>query len=63
LDGQSAPDGSQSSGPADLKLETVVIPVAAADRSEASYAGLGWRLDPAFSFDNGFRAVQFTPPG
>ena len=47
----------------DLKLEVVVIPVADADRSKAFYAGLGWRLDADFSFDNGFRVVQFTPPG
>ncbi len=24
---------------------------------------LGWRLDADFAFDNGFRVVQFTPPG
>ena len=52
-----------STGPVDLKLEAVVIPVADADRSKAFYAGLGWRLDADFSFDNGFRIVQFTPPG
>ena len=63
VDGQSAPGGSPSSEPADLKLEAVVIPVADADRSKAFYAGLGWRLDADFSFDNGFRVVQFTPPG
>jgi len=48
---------------ADLKLEVVVLPVADADRSKAFYAGLGWRLDADLSFDNGFRVVQFTPPG
>ncbi len=57
------PGGSPSSEPADLKLEAVVIPVADADRSKAFYAGLGWRLDADFSFDNGLRVVQFTPPG
>jgi catechol 2,3-dioxygenase-like lactoylglutathione lyase family enzyme len=51
------------SEPVDLRLEAVVIPVADADRSKAFYAGLGWRLDADFSFDNGFRVVQFTPPG
>jgi catechol 2,3-dioxygenase-like lactoylglutathione lyase family enzyme len=51
------------SEPVDLKLEVVVIPVADADRSKAFYSGLGWRLDADFSFDNGFRVVQFTPPG
>ena len=47
----------------DLKLEVVVIPVADADRSKEFYASLGWRLDADFSYDNGFRVVQFTPPG
>ena len=47
----------------DLKLEAVVIPVADVDRSKAFYQGLGWRLDADFGFDNGFRVVQFTPPG
>jgi catechol 2,3-dioxygenase-like lactoylglutathione lyase family enzyme len=47
----------------DLKFEVVVIPVGDVDRSQEFYAGLGWRLDADFSFDNGFRVVQFTPPG
>ena len=47
----------------DQKLEAVVIPVTDVDRSKAFYASLGWRLDADFSFDNGFRVVQFTPPG
>ncbi|MFF2029324.1 VOC family protein [Arthrobacter sp. NPDC058192] len=47
----------------DLKLEVVVIPVSDVDRSKAFYASLGWRLDADFGFDNGFRVVQFTPPG
>ena len=46
-----------------MKLEVVVIPVADPDRSKAFYTGLGWRLDADFAFDNGFRVVQFTPPG
>jgi catechol 2,3-dioxygenase-like lactoylglutathione lyase family enzyme len=48
---------------ADMKLEAVVISVSDADRAKAFYAGLGWRLDADFPFDNGFRVVQFTPPG
>jgi catechol 2,3-dioxygenase-like lactoylglutathione lyase family enzyme len=48
---------------ADQKLEAVVIPVTDVERSKAFYANLGWRLDADFSFDNGFRVVQFTPPG
>jgi catechol 2,3-dioxygenase-like lactoylglutathione lyase family enzyme len=48
---------------ADLKLEVVVIPVSDADRAKEFYGRLGWRLDADFPFDNGFRVVQFTPPG
>ena len=47
----------------DMKLEVVVIPVSNVDRSKDFYAGLGWRLDADFRFDNGFRIIQFTPPG
>ena len=47
----------------DLKLEAVVIPVSDVDRAKNFYASLGWRLDADFPFDNGFRVVQFTPPG
>jgi catechol 2,3-dioxygenase-like lactoylglutathione lyase family enzyme len=47
----------------DLKLEVVVIPVSDVDRAKRFYANLGWRLDADFAFDNGFRVVQFTPPG
>jgi catechol 2,3-dioxygenase-like lactoylglutathione lyase family enzyme len=47
----------------DLKLEAVVIPVSDVDRAKGFYTGLGWRLDADFAFDNGFRVVQFTPPG
>src|SRR5712671_4554388 len=47
----------------DLKLEVVVIPVFDVDRAKRFYGSLGWRLDADFAFDNGFRVVQFTPPG
>src|SRR5580658_1610264 len=47
----------------DQKLEVLVISVADVDRAKRFYASLGWRLDADFSFDNGFRVVQFTPPG
>jgi catechol 2,3-dioxygenase-like lactoylglutathione lyase family enzyme len=46
-----------------LKLEVVVIPVSDVDRAKQFYIRLGWRLDADFPFDNGFRIVQFTPPG
>jgi catechol 2,3-dioxygenase-like lactoylglutathione lyase family enzyme len=52
-----------NTGPVDLKLEAVVVPVSDVDRSKAFYGSLGWRLDADFAFDNGFRVVQFTPPG
>ena len=55
--------GDLTTSAVDLKLEAVVIPVADVDRSKAFYNGLGWRLDADFAFDNGFRVVQFTPPG
>ena len=49
---------------AGMKLEAVVIPVSDVDRAKEFYANLGWRLDVVdFPFDNGFRVVQFTPPG
>jgi predicted enzyme related to lactoylglutathione lyase len=47
----------------DFALEAVVIPVSDVDRAKEFYANLGWRLDADFGFDNGFRVVQFTPPG
>jgi catechol 2,3-dioxygenase-like lactoylglutathione lyase family enzyme len=47
----------------DMKFEVVVIPVTDVDLSKAFYTKLGWRLDADFPFDNGFRVVQFTPPG
>jgi catechol 2,3-dioxygenase-like lactoylglutathione lyase family enzyme len=47
----------------DYKLELVIVPVSDVDRAKAFYGGLGWRLDADFAFDNGFRVVQFTPPG
>ena len=59
---KEAPRDARVAG-VDLKLEVVVIPVSDADRAKEFYGGLGWRLDADFRFDNGFRVVQFTPPG
>src|SRR6476661_6964776 len=53
----------QSTRKADLKLEVVVISVSDVDRAKQFYGNLGWRLDADFPFENGFRVVQFTPPG
>jgi catechol 2,3-dioxygenase-like lactoylglutathione lyase family enzyme len=55
--------GSAKENNMDLKLEVVVIPVSDVDRAKEFYSKLGWRLDADFPFDNGFRVVQFTPPG
>ena len=46
-----------------MKLEVIVIPVADVDRAKQFYGALGWRLDADFAFDDGFRVIQFTPPG
>jgi catechol 2,3-dioxygenase-like lactoylglutathione lyase family enzyme len=47
----------------DLKLEIVVIPVSDVDRAKEFYGRLGWRLDADFAAGDGFRVIQFTPPG
>ena len=46
-----------------FKLEIAVIPVADVDRAKNFYERLGWRLDADFSANDGFRVIQFTPPG
>src|SRR5271157_4094797 len=56
-------DSEASAKTVDMKFEAVVIPVVNVDRSKEFYSKLGWRLDADFPFDNGFRVVQFTPPG
>ena len=57
-------DATANAKNVDLKLEAVVIPVSDVDRAKEFYGKrLGWRLDADFPFDNGFRVVQFTPPG
>ena len=58
-------DASSNAGVArvDLKLEVVVIPVSDVNRAKEFYSQLGWRLDGDFAGDDGWRAIQFTPPG
>ena len=47
----------------DFKLELVPLPVADIDRAKAFYAdALGFHIDLDMAGD-GFRVVQFTPPG
>ena len=59
---ETATEGPRARG-VDMKLEAVVIPVADVERAKRFYGNLGWRLDADFPFDDGFRVVQFTPPG
>jgi predicted enzyme related to lactoylglutathione lyase len=47
----------------DMRFEVAVIPVSDVNRAKEFYGRLGWRLDADFRSDNGFRVVQFTPPG
>ena len=61
--GDRTSEADEAGSAGDLKLEVVVIPVADVDRAKEFYGRLGWRLDADFPFDNGFRVVQFTPPG
>lgn len=49
-------------GGAEMKLEVLVLPVADVDRAKEFYSRLGWRLDADLAGE-GFRLVQFTPPG
>src|SRR6476660_5637895 len=56
---------TQSLTPAtvDLKLEVVVVPVSDVDRAKRFYEGLGWRFDAEAAVEDGYRLMQFTPPG
>jgi catechol 2,3-dioxygenase-like lactoylglutathione lyase family enzyme len=47
----------------DMKLEVVVIPVSDVDRAKRFYSDLGWRLDIDYTPGDGYRVIQFTPPG
>src|SRR3954470_9347802 len=47
----------------DMKLEIVVVPVSNVDGAKQFYGGLGWRLDADFAAADGYRVIQFTPPG
>jgi catechol 2,3-dioxygenase-like lactoylglutathione lyase family enzyme len=62
VSGQDATD-APSAETIDMKLEVVVIPVSDVDRAKAFYERLGWRFDIDLAPDEGFRVVQFTPPG
>ena len=47
----------------EMRFEIAVLPVADVDRAKDFYTRLGWRLDADFGDPDGFRVVQFTPPG
>jgi catechol 2,3-dioxygenase-like lactoylglutathione lyase family enzyme len=46
----------------DMKLELLFIPVSDVDRAKRFYEKLGFRMDIDVA-NEGFRAIQFTPPG
>jgi len=46
----------------DMKLEVLFIPVSDVDWAKGFYEKLGFRLDIDIAND-GFRGIQFTPPG
>jgi catechol 2,3-dioxygenase-like lactoylglutathione lyase family enzyme len=47
----------------DMRLEVIVLPVSDVDRAKAFYRSIGFREDLDFASGEGFRVVQFTPPG
>src|SRR5215510_6371738 len=53
-------EATQKIGPADMKLEVVLIGVSDVDRAKAFYENLGWRLDIDVAAGD-FRGVQVTP--
>jgi catechol 2,3-dioxygenase-like lactoylglutathione lyase family enzyme len=46
-----------------MKLEVVVLPVSDVERAKAFYGTVGFREELDYSSGDGFRVVQFTPPG
>ncbi|MFI2101777.1 VOC family protein [Isoptericola sp. NPDC019693] len=51
-------------GPGELRIESVIVPVADVGRAKDFYVGrLGWRLDADFVMPDGLAVVQVTPPG
>lgn len=55
--------GSPPVNPGELRLEVVVVPVSDVDQAKRFYGGLGWRLDAEAAVEDGYRLMQFTPPG
>jgi predicted enzyme related to lactoylglutathione lyase len=59
----SSTDGVGEHAIVNMNIEIAVIPVSDADRAKHFYANLGWRLDIDFTGADGYRVIQFTPPG
>ena len=57
-----AVSGIPETGPIDMKLEVVTLPVEDVDQAKRFYQSLGWRLDADIVRGDAFRAVQLTPP-
>ena len=55
--------GSPPVKPGEFRLEVVVVPVSDVDRAKVFYEGLGWWFDAEAAVENGYRLMQFTPPG
>jgi catechol 2,3-dioxygenase-like lactoylglutathione lyase family enzyme len=62
LNAQSA-TGTPPVNAGEMRLEVVVVPVSDVDRAKGFYESLGWRLDADLAVEDGYRVVQFTPPG
>ena len=60
--GTTAADEVRRTGPYDMKLEVVTLPVSDIDRAKRFYESLGWRCDADIVAGDAFRVVQFTPP-
>jgi catechol 2,3-dioxygenase-like lactoylglutathione lyase family enzyme len=61
--GNDAANDSSHPATVALRLEVAALPVADVDRAKAFYQRLGWRLDADVTINEGYRVVQFTPPG
>ena len=62
----AGPEGTTATPPVlpgEVRFEVVVVPVSDVDEALRFYESLGWRLDADFAVDDGYRVVQFTPPG
>jgi predicted enzyme related to lactoylglutathione lyase len=55
--------GSPPVKPGEFRLEVIVVPVSDVDRAKRFYEGLGWRFDAEAAVEDGYRLMQFTPPG